>query len=109
MRAAHTVHRPLPSLVLILSAIIVAAHGCIVSDNKCDENQIEDTAGVMYSCRCAPGFVLSKRGYGCDPCGANEEAAAGACVCKAGFSRANLGAPCLAIEGSAMGVACSDE
>lgn len=92
----------------IASLIISAAFGCIVSDNRCDENQLE-ARGTANACQCAPGYIPSPRGYGCDACGDNEEAFGVQCVCKSGFSRADASAPCEAIEGSLSGAACSAE
>src|SRR3954469_307983 len=83
--------------------------GCIVDDGDkaCGPNQaLVDTEGAHY-CECAPGYIMDKTaGVGCIACGENEEAQAGACVCKSGYTRPSEGAAC---GMSALGAACTDD
>lgn len=44
-----------------------AVDGCLLDDNKCDEHQVME-ANPQLACACAPGYALSAKGYGCEPC-----------------------------------------
>lgn len=92
-------------LTVSLALLSVVNGACLVGDDKCGDHQ-RQIAGT-YSCECEPGYVASPLGYGCDACGANEDSAAGKCVCKTGFTRAVDGAACQPVVGSVLGSSCS--
>ena len=79
--------------------VAVITSGCLVDlDDRCGPHQ-ELVANNV--CTCVAGSVLTDSG--CVPCGPNEEASAGGCVCAPGFARpapsaecapAGIGAPC---------------
>jgi hypothetical protein len=86
---------------------IMTLAGCIIEDSRCGEHQVA-LAGSMSACVCEPGFVKSARGYGCEPCGANEVASNDVCTCAPGFQRSAEGS-CLEQAGSHLGQACSPD
>lgn len=99
--------RVLQVVCLIAGAAWLAGtmSACIVSDSRCDAHQFQ-TSVDLHNCSCDPGYVLSPMGYGCVPCGANEEVKSDTCVCKAGFTRASDTGPCEAVMGSELGATC---
>jgi hypothetical protein len=89
------------ALILLISGWL----GCIVGDERCDENQIEIQGSYRF-CACRPGTVPSAGGIGCERCGKNEEVQEEACVCSSGYARTSADAPC---EKSTIGRACEDD
>lgn len=96
------VYRRLPGAVLYALAL----QACIVEESRCDANEVR-TSTTTSVCECAPGFVLSAAGYGCDPCGPNQEVSGGKCVCAAGFQLSQDGSNCEPVAGSYPGKSCS--
>ena len=76
---------------------------CIAREGDCGENQVQADSNY-HECVCAPGHVLSARGYGCKPCGLHEEVVQGECRCEQGYAAAAEGEPCEELSGSAFGV-----
>jgi hypothetical protein len=93
---------PLAGLLLC-----IALGDCLVTDEKCDENQLL-TSGNLNVCVCVPGTVRDPRGYGCSKCGANENAVSGVCECKPGFERKTKTAACMVSSGGVLGAACDE-
>jgi hypothetical protein len=79
--------------------------GCILDDNRCDENQVA-LEGDLTVCECAEGSIRDPRGYGCIACGANEEVKENKCACKEGFARTTPEAAC---EESMLGSDCDTD
>lgn len=100
--------RQLLRLSARVTCLVLFGHvltSCILSDSRCDTHQYQ-TSAELHSCSCDPGYVLSPMGYGCIPCGDNEEDNNGKCVCKSGFARTSDSAPCEEVQGSARGASC---
>lgn len=95
-------------VVAVLSLVALAVGGCIIKDGEeCDRNQVyRDTSQVDY-CDCAPGTVEDPKGFGCLPCGANEDVVAGKCECRSGYSRPPSGGACAPTVGQVLGAACT--
>ncbi|MEO8180956.1 MAG: hypothetical protein ABI895_19145 [Deltaproteobacteria bacterium] len=75
--------------------------GCVYdSDDRCSPDQ---TLLSEAFCLCPEDSVLIAND--CVPCGENEVAGSGGCVCAAGFSRPAEGAACEVLP-STLGVAC---
>ena len=94
--------------ILSVLAFGSAAPSCILSDSRCDAHQRQYDLG-LHTCVCEAGYVLSPRGYGCVPCGKNEEPKNDECVCKSGFTRASATADCEEVAGSVLGAECDAE
>jgi len=83
-----------------LSAGLALIAGCMVDDDDvCGENQVEKN-GYFRACECTKTTVPSEDGRSCRPCGVNEHAQSGMCVCNDGFIRPDAGAPCTASAAS---------
>lgn len=87
---------------LLLSASSLALAACLLNDKRCDANQVA-LPGDLTVCECAEGTVRDPRGYGCKPCGDNEEVIRNQCACKSGFARNKTSGLC---EESLLGAAC---
>jgi hypothetical protein len=75
---------------LATAASALLASGCLVdSDERCGDSLVENDIGA---CVCPNGQVPGDSG--CVPCGENERAAGGQCVCEQGFSRTSATASC---------------
>ncbi|HEY6879326.1 MAG TPA: hypothetical protein VI299_14970, partial [Polyangiales bacterium] len=71
--------------------MLVATSACIVNtDDPCSHGRVEIKGGIT-GCVCAPGMISNADNTGCVPCGANEEAKDGACVCIAGYQASKEG------------------
>jgi len=92
---------------VLLTVVSLCGYACIAGE-PCDANQVHVVDGLLDYCACAPGSIRDPKGYGCTPCGKNEEVDDGKCVCRSGFSRTTPTAACERIEGQAIGVTCDD-
>lgn len=93
-----------------LALLVSASGGCIVDDGRCSAHQVADAdfATSVNQCVCEDGYILSSKGYGCEPCGMHEEVVNGKCECEAGYARESDTAACEEIRGSLAGTACSE-
>jgi hypothetical protein len=94
---------------ILLGSFAVIASGCILSDDRCDANEVHATPGKLDYCACAPGSIPDPKGYGCLKCGAHEAVKDGKCTCKDGFVKDSPTASCHESVGQPIGAACSDE
>ncbi len=93
-------------IALLLSSVLVgvAPVGCVYdADEPCGLHQRLISAD---RCACDDGYVPGERG--CIPCGEDERASNGECVCVEGFARPATGAACEPLPAE-LGVACDTE
>lgn len=87
-----------------MGVLLLLGDGCLIDSDRCDAHQVKVHDENFSLCVCEPNAVFAPRGYGCIPCGENEEVQNGLCACKAGFSKATTDAACAM---SQAGAACS--
>ncbi len=91
-------------LVWVSALVGVAPSACIYDgDHRCGPHQ-----RILSNnrCGCEDGFVPGTAG--CVPCGEDEQAVNGACLCAAGYARPATDAACEPIPGT-LGVACDSD
>ncbi|MET0287159.1 MAG: hypothetical protein ABW352_21930 [Polyangiales bacterium] len=82
----------------------LAMVGCIIDEHRCDAHQVEVPGHDFALCVCEPNAIFNADGAGCTPCGLNELALNGACVCADGFAKETTGGSCTP---STVGAACN--
>lgn len=90
----------------MLSSLLlgIAPSACVYDgEQRCGPHQRLISAD---RCECEPGYVPGDEG--CQVCGENEEDSAGACVCVAGYARADEAERCEPIPAD-LGAACDVE
>ncbi len=91
-------------LVWVSALLSVAPSACVYDgDQRCGPHQ---TLLSADRCACDDGFVPGSAG--CIPCGDNEEAVNGACLCVAGYARSSAADACEPIPDT-LGVACDTD
>jgi hypothetical protein len=74
--------------------LLLFTAGCLVGDERCGKNQVENTQGIFDTCVCKEGTIPSADNKRCEPCqGAFEQAVEGACQCIVGYQR--VGGTCM--------------